>query len=46
MISDKEFLLLYNEYSSKNPEFAVGQNLFRSLIWLLVLFGLGLSIVF
>ena len=62
MISDEEFLPLYNEYSSKNPGFAVGQNLFRTsnLIgscwpeallfqsWgsLLVLFGLGISIVY
>ena len=62
MISDEEFLLLYNEYSSKNTDFAVGQNLFRTsnLIgscwpeallfqsWgsLLVLFGLGISIVY
>ena len=30
MISDEEFLLLYNEYSSKNTDFAVGQNLFRT----------------
>ena len=61
-ISDEEFLLLYDEYPSKNPDFAVGQNLFRTsnligYCWpeallfqswgsLLVLFGLGISIVY
>ena len=60
-ISDEEFPLLYDD-PSKNPDFAVGQNLFRTsnLIgscwpeallfqsWgsLLVLFGLGISIVY
>ena len=29
-ISDEEFLLLYDEYPSKNPDFVVGQNLFRT----------------